>query len=133
MAKGRGCGGCLLRLILGLFVLAVLAGGGLAFVLLRPYRGFTNDVVIDIPKGTGTSAIGKELAGAGVVQYPWQFLVLRALRPGATLKAGEYQFTKPASAWTVFDRMIRGDVFYYELTVPEGQNMFDIAKSVDQL
>src|SRR5207253_931963 len=29
--------------------------------------------------------------------------------------------------------MVRGDVFYYELTVPEGHNMFDIATSVDHL
>ena len=33
---------------------------------------------------------------------------------------------------TVFDRIARGDVFFYELTVPEGSNMFDIASSIDQ-
>ncbi len=33
----------------------------------------------------------------------------------------------------VFDRIARGDVFYYSLVVPEGKNMFDIAAEVEQL
>ena len=33
----------------------------------------------------------------------------------------------------VFDRVRRGDVFYYELVVPEGRNMFDIAAAADRL
>ena len=45
---------------------------------------------------------------------------------GEALQAGEYRFTQPASVWEVFDRIARGDVFYYVLVVPEGQNLFDI-------
>jgi len=33
----------------------------------------------------------------------------------------------------VYDRIARGDVFYYVLTVPEGQNMFDIAAAAEKL
>jgi UPF0755 protein len=33
----------------------------------------------------------------------------------------------------IFDRIQRGDVFYYELVVPEGKNMFDIAAAVERL
>ena len=33
----------------------------------------------------------------------------------------------------MFSRIARGDVFYYELAVPEGQNMFDIAQSLEQM
>jgi len=52
------------------------------------------------------------------------------LSPGAKLQAGEYVFRKPASVFQVFKRIARGDIFYYELVVPEGNNMFDIAASV---
>jgi UPF0755 protein len=48
------------------------------------------------------------------------------------LQAGEYRFDKPASAWDVFGRVARGDVFYYSVAVPEGHNMFDIAAALDQ-
>ena len=33
----------------------------------------------------------------------------------------------------MLDRIARGDIFYYELVVPEGKNMFDIAASVEDL
>jgi UPF0755 protein len=33
----------------------------------------------------------------------------------------------------VFRRIARGDVFYYELVVPEGKNMFDIGAAVEQI
>jgi UPF0755 protein len=33
----------------------------------------------------------------------------------------------------VVGRIARGDVFYYELVVPEGKNVFDIAAAVEQL
>ena len=49
------------------------------------------------------------------------------------LQAGEYRFDHPASPIEVFDRIARGDIFYYELVVPEGKNMFDIAAAAEQL
>jgi UPF0755 protein len=134
MSRRRGgCGGCLFRLALAVVVVAVVVGAALAFLLSQPYKGFTQDVVLDIARGTSTSEIADQLASAGVIRYPWLFMTIRALRPGAKLQAGEYRFSQPASAWNVYDRMVRGDVFYYEVTVPEGHNMFDIANSVDQL
>jgi UPF0755 protein len=45
-------------------------------------------------------------------------------------QAGEYRFDKAASPLEVFERLARGDIFYYELVVPEGKNLFDIADSV---
>jgi UPF0755 protein len=89
-------------------------------------------VFVDIPKGTGTRGIARMLAGAGVIQHPVQFMIVRALRPRAVLKAGEYRFEKPTSVWNVFDRLARGDIFYYVLAVPEGNNTFDIAASLEE-
>ncbi len=133
MSKRRGCGGCLFRLVLVSFVLLILVGGGVAFILSQPYKGFADSVVVEIPRGTSTSEIGDQLAASGVIRYPWQFLTMRMLRPTSKLQAGEYQFTAPASAWTVYDQIARGQVFFYEVTIPEGHNMFEIAKQVDAL
>lgn len=49
------------------------------------------------------------------------------------MQAGEYRFAQPASPLEVFGRIARGDIFYYELVVPEGWNMFDIAAAAGQL
>jgi UPF0755 protein len=116
-----------------MLILAVIALAAAALSLHLPHRAVALETVVEIPKGTSSAGVARLLAGAGVVRYRWQFLAVRALRPRAKLQAGEYKFDQPASAWEVFDRLARGDVFYYELTVPEGNNLFDIAAALDRL
>src|SRR5713226_6581496 len=126
-------GGCLFRLVLCCALIVLLAAAAVAWSLTTPYRGFQSDVFLDIAHGTPTGAMATQLQKAGVIQYRWQFLLARVLQPSARLQAGEYRFDHPASVWRVFDRIVRGDVFYYELTIPEGSNIFDIAGIAAQL
>ena len=128
----HSCAGCLARLMFALLLVAALAAGVVYYSVSRPYQGFQKPVILDFPKGTSTQSMSAQLAGAGVIQNSWAFLFARAMRPKARLLAGEYQFSEPASVLTVFDRIARGDVFFYELTVPEGSNIFDIAASIDR-
>lgn len=118
------------RLLFAFTLLAAVAAG-LAFVSLQTaYQGFGAPVIVDLPKGTSAQAMADELARAGVIRYSWQFLLLRALHTGKKLQAGEYRFASPDTPSNVLNRIARGDVFFYELTVPEGSNMFDIAASL---
>ena len=133
MSLRRSCLGCLTRLFLLLAVVIVAACAGIYLLLDQPYQAFSQPVVLEFPKGTSTAAMGSQLAHAGVLRYGWEFLAVRVIRPGARLQAGEYQFARAASAFTVFDRIVRGDVFYYEVTVPEGSTMFTIAAAVNAL
>ncbi len=119
------------RLLAALLLIAVI-GGAAAWWVNAPYAEFSEETFVDIPKGTGTRAIAQMLANAGVIEHPAQFLLVRALRPKAVLKAGEYRFDKPSSAWQVFDRIARGDIFFYALAVPEGNNIFDIAAALER-
>ena len=108
----------------------------LAFLALReltPYRGFAGETFVDIPRGTSTEAIAGLLAQGGVVRSRWDFVAARLLSRGRLLQAGEYRFHRAATPLEVYGRIARGDVFYYELVVPEGRNMFDIAAAVEQL
>lgn len=123
----------MVRWLAFLLLLLVAAGGYLLYGLTREYAGFKTETFLDIPKGTGTVAMADMLQQAGVIQSSWQFVLARALHPGATLQAGEYRFNKPASTLEVFSRIARGDVFYYVLVVPEGKNIFDIAALVANL
>ncbi|HYV61795.1 MAG TPA: endolytic transglycosylase MltG [Bryobacteraceae bacterium] len=116
------------------FAVVLLAAGLLGcslYSLYSPYRGFDRELFVQISKGSGTWAIGQKLADAGVVRYSWQFWLARAIHPRTTLQAGEYRFEQPASVAEVFSRLGRGDVYYFSFTVPEGSNMFDIAKLLD--
>ena len=115
--------------------LAVVVVGALAALasLPVPYGNFPAAAVLDIPRGAGAASIASILADAGVIRWRWQFLLARAVRPRARLQAGEYSFADPASVLEVFDRLVRGDVFYYVVAVPEGANLFDIASKVAAL
>jgi UPF0755 protein len=113
-----------------LLLAAGIAAGAL-YSLRSPYRGFDGELFLQIPKGSGTRAIAQQLAGAGVVRYPWQFWLARAIHPRATLQAGEYRFDGAASVAAVFSRLGRGDVYYFSLTIPEGSNLFDIARILE--
>jgi UPF0755 protein len=125
------------KFLLGLCAAAVLiaAAGGL-WVLSRlnqPYAGFAKPVFIEFARGTSTRAMASELASKGVIRDRWLFLAARGLRRGTNLQAGEYKFDKPASPLEVFSRIARGDIYYMELLIPEGFNMFDIAEAVGKL
>jgi UPF0755 protein len=125
-----------MKFLLRLFSLVVLAalacGGYVMYRLSQPYRGFSEPVFVDFPRGTGTAEMAAELANKGVIQDRWMFMAARAVRRG-NLQAGEYRFEKPASPLDVYGRIARGDIFYLELLVPEGFNMFDIAGAVEKL
>ena len=121
-----------LRLIVVVAFLAACIAGIASFSLMVAYQGFATPVILDFPKGTSTSTMATQLADSGVIRYRWQFLVARMLHPAARLQAGEYQFAHSDTTWTIFNRIVRGDVFFYELTVPEGSNIFDIAASLNQ-
>ena len=73
------------------------------------------------------------LAKAGVVRSRWDFLLARVASRSRVLQAGEYRFDRAASPMEVVRRIARGDIFYYELTVPEGRNLFDIAAAAEEL
>src|SRR6185437_7824217 len=113
-----------------LVLLVVLAGGGLSYALYQlgqPYAGFNGTVLIEFPRGTSTGQMANMLAEHGVIAHPWLFLAARAVRRGDRLQAGEYQFVKSASPLDVYGRIARGDIYYLQLTIPEGFNIFDIA------
>jgi UPF0755 protein len=116
-----------------LLLLAILAGAYLLYRLVSPYQGFQNVTFVDLPRGTNTGAMADFLARQGVIRSRWDFLLARLTERNRKLQAGEYRFDHPASPMEVFDRIARGDVFYYSLTVPEGKNMFDIAAEVEKL
>jgi UPF0755 protein len=116
-----------------LLLLAILAGGYMTFRLSRPYQGFHDGIFVDIPRGASTFTIAGMLAEAGVVPSRWDFLLARMVKRGRVLQAGEYRFNQPASPMEVLGRIARGDIFFYELVVPEGKNMFEIAAAVEDL
>ena len=114
------------RAIVALVLLAGLA----LWMLGAPYQGYSRETFVDIPHGSSVRTIARKLSEAGVIRFQWTLLAARMLHPSGVLQAGEYQFSTPLSASQVLSKLTRGDVYFVELTVPEGANIFDIAELV---
>jgi len=114
----------------GILVLAVLAAGAAGWLILTPF-GPSGETLVQIPPGSSTMRVARQLEEAGVLRSRYEFYVLRWVRRGV-LKAGVYKFDHPAAASEIYSRIARGDVYTIALTVPEGANIFDIAARVQQ-
>lgn len=122
----------LLFLLLVLVILAALAAGGGYWYATQPFKGFVDsETFVDIPSGSGGSAIGRRLVDAGVVRDQWAFRIAMRLRGMSgkkdTLRAGEYRFTEAMTPEQVIDKIARGDVFLRPITFPEGLTIADMA------
>ena len=100
-----------------------------AWDLYQPYRGYADRVMLEIPSGTGPSAIADLLVSRGVLAHRWPFLARYWIgRTRHRLKAGEYLFDQPLRPIDVYRKMIAGDVYLYSVVIPEGSDRFDIAR-----
>jgi UPF0755 protein len=59
------------------------------------------------------------------------FVLWHLFHKKPSLKAGEYLFDHDANVIEVHERLARGDVYVHTVVIPEGFNMFDIAKSME--
>lgn len=125
-ALSKGC----FRSFLAVCVLAALVvgvGGVVVWESLTPYKGYSNEVFVEFERGTSTKALAATLEEKGIIRSRYLFLLWRALHPKTALQAGEYHFDRPLAPGDVFNKIRRGDIYYQEITVPEGSNLFDIA------
>lgn len=118
-----------LLVLVALGAVTVLVAGWLGYRAMQQPHTLPGRVLVDIPRGTSSSGIAATLEKEGVVANKWLFLATRWLKPGSKLQAGEYLFDQPLSAIAVYEKIARGDVHKYELRVPEGSNIFDIAEA----
>src|SRR5579859_4928542 len=118
------------KLIALLLLLFVIAAGFLAYALLTP-TGSNEPNFVQLHPGSSARRIAKDLQAAGVIRNWQAFLLLHYWKP-QPLKAGEYLFDHPANSLEVFDRLLRGDIYVREVTIPEGYNIWDIASAIEE-
>ncbi len=121
------------RLLLFGLLATLLIAGWVVWELMSPYQGYPERVVVEIRPRTGVKLIASRLRGEGVLAYRRPFLILYSvLRPWNGIKAGEYEFKGPLRPWDVYWKLVDGDVYYYPVIVPEGMDIFDVAKAVSR-
>ena len=118
------------KLILFVFLIVLAAGAWLAYGLLVPLSTGGQKFVLLRP-GYSTRRVARELKNAGVIRSMGAFVLWHELHRRPSLKAGEYLFEHGANAIDVHRRLARGDVYIHTVVIPEGFNMFEIAKAIE--
>jgi UPF0755 protein len=124
--RGSGAAGVIKAAVL----VTLLAAGAAAWLVLAPF-GPRSETFVELAPGSSTARIGLQLEAAGIVRSRYAFDLLRWWKRG-TLRAGEYRFDRPAPVTEVYARILRGDVFTRTVTIPEGENIYDIAARLEQ-
>ncbi|MBI4238555.1 MAG: endolytic transglycosylase MltG [Deltaproteobacteria bacterium] len=121
------------RLILRCFVLgivlAIAAFVGLEYYLSQHFVHSTR--IVAIPGGTSLRGVARALTRERVIDFPGLFVLYGRLQGTSHLmKAGEYEFADGLTARQVYDKLVRGDVRTYEVRIPEGWTLQQIASYV---
>jgi len=120
-----------LRTILTLLLAAIVATGAwLAHGLLLPAGPKGQERFVLLRPGSSARHIARDLQNQGMIRSASVFLLWHEWRGRPALKAGEYKFDHPASARSVYDRIVAGDIYVHTVVIPEGFNTFDIANAI---
>jgi UPF0755 protein len=117
------------------FVLLILAAVAIVyFALLINYSASAIDskknatLTVDIPTGSGFLKITEILNDAGLIKSRILFyslaLTKRAMR---SIRAGEYEFNSAMTPSMMIDRLLRGEIKTYRVTIPEDFSVKEIA------
>lgn len=127
-----------IALWLGALAFVVLLGVALALgswvwrSLHEPFQGYGPDgVLIEVPPGAGAAEILESLQAAGVLanaDLARLYLVYKMDNP--FLRAGEYRFSEPLSTPQVLDKLVRGEIVTYPVTVIEGLTLAETAAAL---
>ena len=100
--------------------LSMLFSGLALKELSRPLAEITPQLLV-VQRGDSASSVASELQRRGIFDYPKLWLGYgRLFDMARRIKAGEYQITPTMSALEILDRMVKGDVVSYTVTLIEG-------------
>lgn len=117
-------------LLLIIFLGFVAAAVWLAYGLVMPVEVGRERFVLLNPGSSGRQ-IAAKLEREGVIRSATAFLLWHAVNARPALQAGEYRFSGATRSVDVHERIRRGDVYYHQVVIPEGYNMFDVAKTLE--
>jgi UPF0755 protein len=89
----------------------------------------TAAATIDIPKGAGFLGITEILNNAGLVQNrPFFWALALVKKANRHIRAGEYELTGAMSPREILDKLVRGQIKDYPVTLPEDITVSEVAR-----
>jgi UPF0755 protein len=91
------------------------------------YNNAAGETYVDIPRGATTDLITTLLVNAGVLHRHIPFMIyVRYKNLGRRIQAGEYRFSEAATPGQIIQRLVRGDVYFRLITIPEGLTAHEV-------
>lgn len=119
-------------LIVGLLVL-LLGAGWLARFALTPLPLAQTPLEFTLKHGSSLKSVARQLTAAGVLNEPWDFVVLaRLFGKASDIKAGNYQLEAALTPLQLLRKITEGDVSQSEITFIEGWNFRQIRNALDE-
>ncbi|MSR73086.1 endolytic transglycosylase MltG [Candidatus Parcubacteria bacterium] len=98
--------------------------------LWRAPSTFPSEIIFSVEKGQSVSSVANSLTDAHIISSPFLFknLVIMLGRENG-IKAGDYSFEKPISAYGVASRLTKAEygLLPIKITIFEGLNIFEMA------
>ena len=121
-----------LRLAGVLLVFAIAAAGGFAWWALQPLSLSASPIEVIVKPNSGVASVGRQIQRGGVAMDPRLFqLLARVTGHGADLKAGGYQFDTGITPLDVIEKLAKGEVTHFVVTVIEGWEFRKMRAAVD--
>ena len=123
-------------LISAVLIFISLCGLAVFILSLRHYAQHptgqsAEKVLITIPAGQSLKATAEVLFKNGIITSPGKFDIVARLKGyDKRLKAGEYLLSATMAPIQIMEKLVKGEVELYKLTVPEGLNIYQIADLV---
>jgi UPF0755 protein len=88
---------------------------------------------VTIQTGAPFSEVARILESNGIVRDRRSFYILARIREAIPkVKAGEYEVHTGMTPTEVLEKLVRGEVIKYPLTIPEGYNLFQIGEALEK-
>lgn len=99
---------------------AIFAGSAAVYMVNRP-NTLAEEVSVVLDRGVTVRRMSENLEKAGVISSSLLFrIVVRGLGADKHLKAGEYMFPPRINMMQVANQLLKGEVYYRKITLPEG-------------
>jgi UPF0755 protein len=111
-----------------LLLIFLAAAGVFLHYSLAPVNPRLATELVVIPKGAGFLQITDLLHEAGLTGYRPLFWTLALVKGAARqIRAGEYELSGSMSPYRIIDKLARGDIKYYQVTLPEDLTVSEVA------
>jgi UPF0755 protein len=122
----------LLILLLFILLIGIFIGIDVFNKIRKPYRGYDKEIRIHVAKGSSVKSIAHLLHKNGVIANKTYFvLYYRLFFNKLTFQSGEYLFNTPLTMKQIIEKLNKGKVILYKITVKEGLTIKETARLLE--